>query len=127
MQSLTKNLPATLALLDQRLLHPRFDAADFDRVKKQNLQLIANQVTQPVVIANNAYAKLLYGQNDIMGVPSSGTTATCGQHHARRREAVLPAELRAQRELPHRGGRRRTRPPRSANLGFLKSLGELSP
>lgn len=75
-QSLTKNLPATLALLDQRLLHPRFDAADFDRLKKQDLQGIANQVTQPVVIANNAYAKLLYGQNDIMGVPVSGTTAT---------------------------------------------------
>ena len=77
-QSLTKNLPATLALLDQRLLHPRFDAADFDRLKKQNLQGIANQVTQPVVIANNAYSKLLYGQNDIMGVPASGTTATVG-------------------------------------------------
>ena len=77
-QSLTKNLPATLALLDQRLLHPRFDVADFDRVKKQNLELIANQVTQPVVIANNAYDKLLYGPNDIMGVPSSGTTASMG-------------------------------------------------
>ncbi|GAB3637381.1 pitrilysin family protein [Hymenobacter arcticus] len=75
-QSLTKNLPATLALLDQRLLHPRFDPADFDRIKKQTLQGIANQVTQPVVIANNAYAKLLYGQTDIMGVPNSGTTAS---------------------------------------------------
>ncbi|RZK90689.1 MAG: insulinase family protein, partial [Hymenobacter sp.] len=75
-QSLTKNLPATLALLDQRLLHPRFDPADFDRLKKQTLQGIANQVTQPVVIANNAYAKLLYGQTDIMGVPNSGTTAS---------------------------------------------------
>jgi zinc protease len=75
-QSLTKNLPATLALLDQRLMHPRFDAADFDRVKKQTLQGIANQVTQPVTIANNAYSRLLYGQNDIMGVPVSGTTAS---------------------------------------------------
>jgi zinc protease len=75
-QTLTKNLPATMALLDQRLLHPRFDAADFDRLKKQTLQGIANQVTQPVVIANNAYNKLLYGQNDIMGVPGSGTTAS---------------------------------------------------
>jgi zinc protease len=75
-QSLTKNLPATLALLDQRLLHPRFDAADFDRLKKQTLQGIANQVTQPVAIANNAYSQLLYGQKDIMSVPISGTTAS---------------------------------------------------
>jgi zinc protease len=75
-QTLTKNLPATMALLEQRLLHPRFDAADFDRLKKQTLQGIANQVTQPVVVANNAYNKLLYGPNDIMGVPGSGTTAS---------------------------------------------------
>ena len=75
-QTLTKNLPATLGLLDQRLLHPRFDPADFDRLKKQTLQGIANQVTQPVVIANNAYARLLYGPDDIMSVPLSGTTAS---------------------------------------------------
>jgi zinc protease len=75
-QTLTKNMPATMALLEQRLLHPRFDPADFDRIKKQTLQGIANQVTQPVVIANNAYNKLLYGPNDIMGVPSNGTTAS---------------------------------------------------
>ena len=75
-QSLTKNLPATLALLEQVLLHPRFDQADFDREKKQTLEGIANQTTQPVVIANNAYAQLLYGPGNIMSVPESGTTAT---------------------------------------------------
>jgi zinc protease len=77
-QTLTKNLPATLALLDQRLLHPRFDAADFDRLKKRTLQNIANQVTQPVTIANNEYARLLYGQNNIMSVPGIGTTTSVG-------------------------------------------------
>jgi zinc protease len=75
-QALTKNLGATTALLEQVLLHPRFDAADFARVKKQTLEGIANQTTQPVVIANNAYARLLYGANDIMAVPESGTTAS---------------------------------------------------
>ena len=75
-QSLTKNLPATVALLEQVLLHPRFDPADFDREKKQTLEAIANQTTQPVVIANNAYAQLLYGPGSIMSVPESGTTAT---------------------------------------------------
>ncbi|WP_236668970.1 M16 family metallopeptidase [Hymenobacter rubidus] len=75
-QSLTKNLSATLALLDQRLLHPRFDAEDFDRVKKQTLELIANQNTQPVTIANKTYNRLLYGPNDVMSIASSGTAAT---------------------------------------------------
>ncbi|MBC6612966.1 insulinase family protein [Hymenobacter sp. BT507] len=78
-QSLTKNLPATMALLEQRLLHPRFDQADFDRLKKQTLEGIANQTTQPVVIANNAYSRLLYSPGDIMSVPASGTTATVSE------------------------------------------------
>ncbi|WP_210516792.1 M16 family metallopeptidase [Hymenobacter terricola] len=76
MQSLTKNLPATLALLDQRLLHPRFDQADFERLKKQTLELIANQNTQPVVIADKTYDRLLYGTADVMSIPGSGTAAT---------------------------------------------------
>ncbi|MFD2786909.1 M16 family metallopeptidase [Hymenobacter rubripertinctus] len=75
-QSLTKNLPATIKLLEQRLLHPRFEQADFDRLKKQTLEGIANQVTQPVVIANNAFARLVYNPADIMSVPASGTAAT---------------------------------------------------
>jgi len=75
-QSLAKNLPATLALVDQRLLHPRFDQSDFDRLKKQTLELIANQNTQPVVIAEKTYNRLLYGQNDIMSVPNSGSATS---------------------------------------------------
>ena len=74
--SLTKNLTATLALLEEVLLRPRFDQADFDRVKKQTLEGIANQNTQPVVIANKTYSRLLYGPADIMSIPVSGTTTT---------------------------------------------------
>ncbi|RYU78608.1 M16 family metallopeptidase [Hymenobacter persicinus] len=75
-RSLTKNLPATLALLEEKLMHPRFDAADFARLKKQTLEGIANQATQPVVIANNTYNSLLYGPGDIMSVPVTGTATT---------------------------------------------------
>ena len=75
-QSLTQNLPATMALLEERLLHPRFDPADFDRLKKQTLELIANQNTQPPVIANKTFARLLYAPTDVMSMPVSGTMAT---------------------------------------------------
>ncbi|WP_310398058.1 pitrilysin family protein [Hymenobacter sp.] len=77
-QSLTASLPATLALLEQRLLHPRFDAADFDRLKKQQLEQIANFNTQPAVIADLTYNKLLYGPNNIAGTPVAGTAASVG-------------------------------------------------
>ncbi|MBF9236984.1 insulinase family protein [Hymenobacter sp. BT683] len=77
-QSLTKNLPATLALVEERLLHPRFDPADFARLKKQTLEGIANQNTLPVLIADKTYSRLLYGPTDVMSVAASGTTATVG-------------------------------------------------
>ena len=77
-QSLTKNLPATMALLDQRLLHPRFDAADFERVKKQQTELIANFANQPAVMADLTYNRLVYGQNNIAGTAVAGTTASVG-------------------------------------------------
>ena len=77
-QSLTKNLEATLALLEERMLHPRFDQADFDRLKKQTLESIANQSTQANVVASNVYNKLLYGEGNIMAIPVIGTAASVG-------------------------------------------------
>ncbi|MBG8556363.1 M16 family metallopeptidase [Hymenobacter guriensis] len=75
-ESLTKNLDATLALLEESLLRPRFDAQDFARVKKQTLENIASQNVQPVAIANNTFARLIYPSGDIMRVPAIGSTAS---------------------------------------------------
>jgi zinc protease len=74
--SLTKNLDSTLAIAKDILLIPRFDARDFDRVKKQRIEAIANQSTQATTIANNVYSKLLYGPDHIMGVSALGTKET---------------------------------------------------
>lgn len=71
--SLTKNLDSTIALAQEIWLHPRFDNSDFERLKKQRLEAIANQATQATVIANNVFAKLLYGNEHIMSIPSLGT------------------------------------------------------
>ncbi|PRY11937.1 zinc protease [Pontibacter ummariensis] len=75
-QSLKKNLDKTLTLLEERLFRPKFTQEDFDRLKKQQLEGIANQATQPTAIANNVYNKLLYGEGHIMAIPSSGTEKT---------------------------------------------------
>ena len=77
-QTLTKNLDATLVLLEERMMRPRFDQADFDRLKKQTLEFIANQITQAPVVASNVYNKLLYGEGHIMAIPNSGTTMSVG-------------------------------------------------
>lgn len=71
--SLTKNLDATLDIAKEMMFEPKFDPADFDRIKKQKLEAIENQSTQATTIANNVYSKILYGQDHIMGVPLIGT------------------------------------------------------
>jgi len=72
---LKKNLDATLKIAEEILFLPKFDAADFERSKKQQLQSIANQVTQATTIASNVYTKLLYGDG-VMGLPTLGTKET---------------------------------------------------
>ena len=74
--SLTKNLDATLKLAEEILTQPKFDKDEFERAKKQILESIANQGTQPVVIANNVFNKLLYGNDNMMAIPTLGTAAT---------------------------------------------------
>ena len=73
---LTKNIDATLAIAEEMLFQPKFDKEEFERVKKQRLEAIANQVTQATTIANNAYAKLMYGKDHIMGISALGTKET---------------------------------------------------
>ncbi|PTX14952.1 zinc protease [Pontibacter mucosus] len=75
-QALKKNLDKTLVLLEERLFRPKFAPDDFERLKKQRLEGIANQATQPTAIANNVYGKLLYGEGNVMAIPTSGTVET---------------------------------------------------
>ena len=74
--SLTKNIDATLKLLEEKLFFPLFDEKEFDRVKKTQLEGIANQATSAVKIADNVFNKLLYGNEHKMAVPISGTQET---------------------------------------------------
>ncbi len=71
--SFTRNIDATLALLEERLLHPRFDKDDFDRLKKQRLEQLKNQQTDASALAQTAFLKALYGEGNFMGISSSGT------------------------------------------------------
>ncbi|MBA3705234.1 MAG: insulinase family protein [Bacteroidetes bacterium] len=74
--SLTKNIDSTLVIAEEILFHPKFDNKEFERIKKQRLEAIANQATQATTIANNVFSKLLYGQEHIMAISSLGTKET---------------------------------------------------
>lgn len=78
-QCLKKNLDKTLKLFEERLYRPKFDPADFERLKKQNLQSLKNQQTQPTFIASDVYGKLLHGPNEIRAISVDGTPETLEQ------------------------------------------------
>jgi zinc protease len=61
--ALTKNLDATLKLLEEKLLRPRFDAEDFKRVKKQYIESLVSEKKQAQTVANSIYEQLVYGDN----------------------------------------------------------------
>ena len=75
-RSLTKNLDATLAILAERLLEPKFDQEDFARVQAQTLQAIELSKKQAASTAQVVYQLLLFGPDNPMAHLDMGTSAT---------------------------------------------------
>ncbi|NTV46977.1 MAG: insulinase family protein [Chlorobiales bacterium] len=78
-ESLVKNLAATLALAKEKLFHPKFDSSDFKRLKKLQTEKIANEQNEPAIICARAFNKILYSPESILGLPGIGTVETVGQ------------------------------------------------
>ncbi len=71
--ALKDNLDASLKILAEKMLQPKFDQEDFDRLKKETLEGIENQKNSAATIANNVARVVLYGKNSLLGIPISGT------------------------------------------------------
>ncbi|WP_028024610.1 M16 family metallopeptidase [Enterovibrio calviensis] len=76
--SLTKNLKETLMIAGDMLFNPRFEQADFDRLKKQALESIQFSHQTPQWQASQARREVLY-QDSWHALPSEGTFETLGQ------------------------------------------------
>ena len=76
LRTLAKHLPAASALMQDVLLTPRFDAADFERIKTQRLASLATRGDSIRTITGNAWARVLYGRDNLEGWPESGTPET---------------------------------------------------
>ncbi len=75
-RSLSKNLDATLAIAAEKLLEPKFDTADFERVKAQTLQAIEQSGKQAAATAAVVYQQLLLGKNNSISYLDIGTAET---------------------------------------------------
>ena len=77
-QTLKKNLDKTLALVQERMFNPKFTEAAFSRIQKQRLQGFKQTKADPAAVANEVFAKINYGPNNILSMSEDGTEYTIG-------------------------------------------------
>lgn len=70
--SLTRNFEATIELVREIISAPRFEAADFERVKQRQLTGIKGREANPNAIASFTFSQLLYGEAHPLGRAVSG-------------------------------------------------------
>ncbi len=71
--TLTKNYKATLDLVEEILLEPRWDVGEFERIKRQTINQIRGQSANPLEIGQLEYFKLIYGEKNIRSKNILGT------------------------------------------------------
>ena len=74
--SLVKNLDATLALMNEMMFKPDFAQEDFDRVKNQLIQGLEQGNKDARTLASRALKQVTYGEKNRFGLADSGTIAT---------------------------------------------------
>lgn len=77
--TLSKHFDATLALVTEILLQPRWDEKEFDLIKQSTISSIQRSKANPNSVASIEFAKLLYGEDNILAYNTSGTEATVNQ------------------------------------------------
>jgi zinc protease len=75
-QTLKKNLDKTLALLEERMLNPKFTEDAFKRNQKQIMENFKQTKSQPAAVASEVIAKINYGPNSILAMSEDGTEYT---------------------------------------------------
>lgn len=74
--SLTKSLPKTMTLLQERLFNPKFTQDALDRIKKQTIEGFKQAKTQPAGVATTVYNKILYGNDNVRTYSTGGNEQT---------------------------------------------------
>ncbi len=62
-RTLSKNIDGTLKLLEEKLFHPKFDPADFKRVKKQMVAGLYQEKNDANIVSEKLFRNLVYGDN----------------------------------------------------------------
>ncbi|MDC1436120.1 insulinase family protein [Gammaproteobacteria bacterium] len=76
MRSLSRNLDATLELLEERLFASVFTEDDLTRLRQQSIESIEADKEEPSSIAANVYRQLIYGEGHPFAISSAGEIDT---------------------------------------------------
>ena len=71
--TLKRNLKETMGLVEEILLRPRWDKQEFERIKVSTINGIKRAASDPGLIAQQVYDKVLYGDTHPFAYPISGT------------------------------------------------------
>ena len=77
--TLARNFESTVDLVKEILTEPRWEAADFERVKSAALTGIKGREANPNAIAAQAYNGLIYGSDHPLGRPGGGDSQSVSE------------------------------------------------
>ena len=84
--TLTKNLDSTMAIVAEKLMQPAFKESEFNRIKNNAIQGVINSKKNAGYLAARAYRELLHADN-IASMPNGGTQTSL--------EAINLADIKA--------------------------------
>lgn len=73
---MAKNYQATVDLVEEILLQPRWDAKEFELIKQSVISQLKQQEGNPNSLAQNQYNELVYGRSNIRSRNLLGTAAS---------------------------------------------------
>ncbi|MFC3712197.1 M16 family metallopeptidase [Sphingoaurantiacus capsulatus] len=85
--TLARNFAATMALVEEMLLEPRWDAAELALAKSATVAAIQSDRAEPEAIAEIAFANAAYGKGHVLAGDPRGTESSVG--------ALTTADLKA--------------------------------
>ncbi len=71
--TLKRNFDETMALVEEMLMQPRWDKDELKRIKLSTINSIKRDASNPNVIADRVYNKVLYGEEHPLAQPTKGT------------------------------------------------------
>lgn len=74
--TLARNFEKTVDLVKEMLLEPRWDEEEFGLIKDRTINSFTRNKANPGYMASITLDKLMYGENNILAVPSGGTEET---------------------------------------------------